>query len=76
MQDYEREYTIMKIAKNGLTIKLDDGSKWGIKTGDSTKTICWYAPMQIKIEEDSEDEQFPFRLTSPSSPEIVRARRK
>lgn len=76
MQDYEKEYTIRNVAKNGLTVTLDDGSKWEINIGDSTKTSCWYATMHIKIDEDSEDEQFPFKLTSPSSPEIVRARRK
>lgn len=76
MQDCEREYTIMKVAKNGLKITLDDGSKWEISLGDSTKTSCWYETMHIKITEDSENEQFPFRLMSLNSPEIVRARRK
>lgn len=76
MQDCEIEYTIMNVAKNGLTVTLNDGSRYEIKIGDSTKTSCWYATMHIKIDKDSEDEQFPFKLTSPRSPEIVRARLK
>lgn len=78
MQDYEKEYTIRNVAKNGLTVTLDDGSKWQISYGDSTKTSCWYETMHIKISEDLEDEAYPFRLTNlnTSEPDIVRATRK
>lgn len=78
MQDHEKEYSILKVAKNGLTVKLNDGSRWEISVGDSTKTSCWYETMHIQITEDSEDTQYSFRLTNlnTSTPDVVRARKK
>jgi len=78
MQDYDREYTIMKVGKNGFSVMLDDGSQWQIDSCDNTKVACWYETMRIKISEDFEDETYPFQLTNlnTSEPDIVRARRK
>lgn len=78
MKDYEREYFILKVAKNGLTITLNDGSRWEISAGDSTKTICWYETMHIQITEEEDDTLYPFRLTNlnTSTPDVVKARKK
>ena len=78
MQNDSPEYSVMKIGENGSSVILQDGSRWQISEGDSTKTICWYPTMRVLISEDLNDKSYPYRLTNidTSGPDVVRARRK
>lgn len=66
MKDYEptgEELSIARIAKNGLSVQLSDGSKWKIKTGDISKTLTWYATQRVTVENNDSD-VYPFVLTN------------
>lgn len=60
-RDTEKEHCILSIKNDGLVVSLDDGSVWNISPGDSTKSICWYSTMRVKVEE-SDSEIYPFIL--------------
>jgi len=76
-EDDSKEYSILKVTKNGLKVTLFDGSRWQINEGDSTMSICWYPTMRVCISEDLDDKLYPYRLTNidTSSPDVVKARR-
>ena len=47
---HETEHTISKVSKSGDKVTLNDGSKWSISPGDSTKCIYWYPTQRIQIQ--------------------------
>ena len=53
------ENTVVEVRKNGLEVKLFDGSHWSINPDDSTKTAEWYPSQRIIIEK-SANERYPF----------------
>ena len=53
------ENTVVEIRKNGLEVKLFDGSNWSINPDDSAKTAEWYPSQRIIIEK-SDNERYPF----------------
>jgi hypothetical protein len=78
MKNYSRigeELTIANVGKDGRSVQLSDGSKWTIKIGDTTKTICWYATQRIVVERN-ENETFPYALTNldTAGPDQVEAK--
>jgi hypothetical protein len=53
------ENTVVEVRKNGLEVKLFDGSNWSINPDDSVKTAEWYPSQRIIIEK-SDNERYPF----------------
>jgi len=53
------ENTVVEVRKDGLEIKLFDGSNWSINPDDSAKTAEWYPSQRIIIEK-SDNERYPF----------------
>jgi len=53
------ENTVVEVRKNGLEVKLFDGSNWSINPDDSAKTAEWYPSQRIIIEK-SDNERYPF----------------
>jgi hypothetical protein len=41
-----------------------DQSRWEIPAGENSKTLIWSPTARLRIEEDSEDEAFPYRITN------------
>jgi hypothetical protein len=69
--------SILRVCKNGTVLELLDGSQWEIPVGDNTKTLIWLPTARVTIEENEEDESYPYCVTNldTSGPEVVRARR-
>ena len=53
------ENTVVEVRKNGLEVKLFDGSNWSINPDDSAKTAEWYPSQRIIIQK-SDNERYPF----------------
>lgn len=69
--------SILHVRKNGTVLELMDGSQWGIPVGDNTMTLIWLPTARVTIEENEEDESYPYRITNLDTygPEVVRARK-
>jgi hypothetical protein len=71
------ENNILRVLKDGTVLELMDGSRWEIPVGNNTMTLIWLPTARVTIEENEEDEMFPYRITNLDTygPEVVRARR-
>ena len=55
------ENTVVDVRKNGLEVKLFDGSTLSINPDDSAKTAEWYPSQRIIIQK-ADNEKYPFVL--------------
>lgn len=67
-----QEHLIVKVYKDGMRLKLDDGSVWEIAPGPSTKVICWYPTQRVRVE--YEDENYLITNLDTSGPDTVEAK--
>ena len=71
-----KEGIIGSIRKDGLGLQLIDGSRWEIALEDITIFATWYASARVTIDEEPDDERYPYRITNleTSTPDVVRAK--
>jgi hypothetical protein len=65
-----------RIRKDGLGLQLMDGSRWEIALEDITIRATWYASSGVSIDEEPDDERYPYRITNldTPTPDVVRAK--
>jgi len=68
------EYSIMKVGKYGDKVTLNDGSKFSISPGDSTKCSIWYPTQRIIIRRTN-NPVYEFTLTNldTAGPDVAEA---
>ena len=71
-----QESTIRSVRKDGLGLQLMDGSRWEIALEDITTFATWYPSSRVSIDEEPDDERYPYRITNlnTSTPDVVRAK--
>jgi hypothetical protein len=61
MAEVGKQISILKVEMGGKIVILSDSSRWRVRIGDHTKSICWYATQRIVIEEGNTP-SYPYRL--------------
>lgn len=61
--------------KSGRFIRLSDRSLWEINPSDTPITQGWITPVEIKVDRDSDNANYPYTLTNSLTGSSVRARK-
>ena len=70
----DKEYSILSINGHRETVSLNNGKKYSISPGDSTKCITWYETQRVKVNK-TQNHVYKFTLTNldTSGPDVAEA---